>query len=353
MNVVCFNAERLKYKNVGLYHFCINLGEALLKLDKEDADISLQVYSRHKVTEFGNSTNYKMTKSYHKLFHYFKTAPDIWHETYQLSGYLPKNKKIKKILTVHDLNFLREKTASKQRKYLKQLQSNVNNADVLVCISNFVKSELQEYCNLNNRPIKVIYNGNNIKEDVLLKKPLNVEIDWSIPFIFSIGAILKKKNFHVLPYLLVGNDYNLIVAGDIVDQTYYDRIMQISGELNVKNRVHFIGSVTEEEKYFLYKNCHLFAFSSITEGFGLPVVEAMHFGCSILLSPMTSLPEIGGDVVRYFRNFDEDYLIELGASIPNFVLTEQEKKKVKERSLLFNWENAAAQYWELYKSMLS
>jgi len=58
--------------------------------------------------------------------------------------------------------------------------------------------------------------------------------------------------------------------------------------------VSLLGTISESDKIFYYKNCLAFAFPSLREGFGFPVLEAMTFGKPVFLSNKTSLPEIGG-----------------------------------------------------------
>ncbi len=113
---------------------------------------------------------------------------------------------------------------------------------------------------------------------------------------------MHKKNFHVLPALLVGNDHELIISG--VETPYKSKIMEEAEKFGVTDRVKITGTISEEDKAWYYKNCTAFVFPSIAEGFGLPVIEAMHFGKPVFLSTHTSLPEIGGDAAFYFPTFE-------------------------------------------------
>src|SRR5690606_9157768 len=62
--------------------------------------------------------------------------------------------------------------------------------------------------------------------------------------------------------------------------------------------------IDEAQKAWAYANCAGFLFPSLTEGFGLPPIEAMHFGKPVFLARRTSLPEVGGDVAEYFDDFE-------------------------------------------------
>lgn len=352
MTNVYFEAERLKYKNVGLYYFCKNLGNALVEESLNNPDISFQIYGPKHARNLFNTNNFTVLRAYHKLFRNFQPKVDIWHCTYQFSSYIPNSKYIKTILTVHDLNFLREKTQDKQRKYLKRLQQNIDKVDVVVCISNFVLEELKQNIDLKSKKAVVIYNGSNIGNNHEQGEIEIQGLDLEKPFLFFVGAILPKKNIRVLPYLLKENNFNLIIAGQIFDEKYKSSVLDVSRTLDVEDRVFFTGAISESEKVQLLQKCSFFCFPSLTEGFGLPVVEAMSFGKPLILSNATSLPEIAGETAFYFENFEPDYLIRLGAELINMKQSEEQRNKLIERSQKFSWKSAAIEYWKIYKEFI-
>ena len=102
----------------------------------------------------------------------------------------------------------------------------------------------------------------------------------------------------------------------------------------------------------MFENCKAFVFPSLSEGFGLPVVEAMHFGKPVILSKLTSLPEIGGDEATYLDNFlPEEIANKIEISINND--TSENQESLRKRASLFSWEKAAEQYLEIYNTILS
>lgn len=160
-----------------------------------------------------------------------------------------------------------KKKESKQGKCLRKMQRIVNKADYIVTISEATRKDLLEHIDIKGKPIEVIYNGRNIYTGDYVQ-PAEVP---QRPFLFTVGTVLPKKNFHVLPCLLQGNDYELIIAG--VRSDYEDRIMQEATRLGVKDRVKIIGTIPEDEKHWYLLHCKAFLFPSIAEGFGLPVIE--------------------------------------------------------------------------------
>jgi glycosyltransferase involved in cell wall biosynthesis len=349
---IIFDAERMKYPHTGLYHFCKQLGNALLQ--KTVDPYAMVFYTNNPANEdFGSKANYYQQKSLQKFWMPRFSNSDLWHSTFQLSSYFPRNNKIKVLSTIHDLNFLKEnKSVEKEKKYLKSLQNNLDKADVIVAISHYVKKDLEDYCNLRGKPLHVIYNGNNIDQNYLDQLDTS-QNSVHKPFIYSIGTINRKKNFHTLLYLLVGNDLELIISGIIAEPDYNQYILDLAAELEVGKRLRLTGPITEAEKYNYLKNCVLFAFPSIAEGFGLPVIEAMSFGKKVLLSRYTCLPEIGGPEAFFLESTDPEYLVEFGkTNLMDIIYGADRTPEIKSWAAQFSWDKAAGEYWELYKKLL-
>ena len=93
---------------------------------------------------------------------------------------------------------------------------------------------------------------------------------------------------------------------------YEARILEIAKKIGVADRLVMTGLISEEQKYRYLKECSLFVFPSIAEGFGLPVIEAMAFGKKVLLSRHTCLPEIGGDHAYYLDSDGEEFIEDFG-----------------------------------------
>jgi glycosyltransferase involved in cell wall biosynthesis len=276
---------------------------------------------------------------------------NIWHASYQNTAYLPvRNRRIKVVLTIHDLNFIYDdkKSEIKKMKHLRHLQNNINRCDAIVCISDFCKADVLNYCDTGNRPVHVIYNGTNTLTRPTLTpfsyKPLK-------RFMFSIGVVTRKKNFHTLLPLLVSNDMELIIAGKFDDPVYLNYLLDRASELGVEKNLHVVGSISETEKSWYFENCYAFASPSVAEGFCMPVTEAMSVGKPLFLSSQTALPEIGGKVAFYFSDFD-------GSNMQNIFIKGMDQYKaqnmqqaIKERGSNFCWEKAAHKYLDVYRSL--
>jgi glycosyltransferase involved in cell wall biosynthesis len=351
MKRIVFDCERMKYANTGLFTYCQQLGVQLSKqANPYHEDISFFTPASAEGI-FGEKHHYITQKSLQKFLLPSLKNFDIWHSTYQSSQYLPfLNRKIRVVLTIHDLNFLydEKKSAQKKEKYLRYIQKNIDRSAAIVTISEFGKNDVMQHCNVANVPIHVIHNGTNTLESpVLHRNSYRPEQR----FVFSIGVINRKKNFHVLLPLLQNNDMELVIAGPADDPDYLHYMKDSARRLGVDEKLRMLGPITEAEKSWYYQNCYAFAFPSLSEGFGLPVAEAMSVGKPLFLSDKTALPEIGKDVAFYFSDFDEHYMQHVFISGMESYKKHRMEDRIKKRSSEFCWQKAASQYIDLYRSL--
>lgn len=344
---ILFDCERMKYPNTGLFSFCDELGSSLMQQlsDNEKMYFYIPQKLQH---HFGENAEYIWQSPLHKIYLHCNIPIDVWHATYQSSPYSIRRKGMRKVLTIHDLNFLHEgKSHSKAKKYLLAVQRNIDSADVLVAISNFARNDVLQNMNTGNKPFHVIYNGAAIKQFPEFNTPHYLPVK---PFLFALGTVLPKKNFHVLPCLLQHQDAELVIAGNI-NENYRDRILDEAKKFNVASQVRVIGPITEQEKYWYYRNCLAFLFPSLAEGFGLPAIEAMHFGKPVFMSDKTSLPEVGGNAAYYFRDFDPVHMQETFQRGMEHFAMEQPGEKIIQHAAKFSWKKAAASYMDVYRSL--
>ena len=282
-----------------------------------------------------------------KKFPYLIPYSHIFHAIHQDSPYRPWSKKTKYILTIHDLNALSETNDQRfKNKILNRLQKKINRADVITFISQFTKSEVQKYFNLEGKKTEVIYNGISLPQKST--RPL---ITPDSKFLFSIGTVLPKKNFYVLiDFLkLLPSEYKIILAGTTF-HTYAEEMKNKILSEKLEDRFFMIGTINENEKRWYYENACAFIFPSLLEGFGLPVAEAMSMGLPLFLSDKTSLPEIGGVDAFYFKNFEAPYMRDVFLSGMSEFNAEK-KMRLINRSHLFDWKVAAESYLKLYESI--
>ena len=343
--MIIIDCEKMKYPNTGLFFFCDMLVRSLITENHGAFDLGFYVPGRYK-GRWGESFYYKKKCLLDKIAVVSPAKCQLWHTTFQLAHYVPCNGKV--LLTVHDLNFLYEKSGHKQQKYMAKLQKLVDRADRIVAISEFTKNDLIAHTDVGDKRIDVIYNGCNLYRGEICPPAIRPVGD----FIFSVATVLPKKNFHVLPCLLQGNDLELIIAGN--PSPYVDVILDEARRYGVEERVKIVGPIDESVKHWYFKYCKAFVFPSIAEGFGLPVIEAMAYGKPVFLSRHTCLPEIGGEQAYYFNtDFDRALMQEeFRQGLDDYYRHEQERAEaIKAHALQFSWAHAARQYLDIYREM--
>lgn len=352
MYKVILDCDLMRYRDSGLYHYCLNLGSYVKKaLDKEqDGHISFYVPPAEKEA-FGNGASCITEKKWHeKLFKPFLWDCDIWHAPFQSGRIVPAaHKKTKILLTIHDLNCLHEgKSRTEQKNSLQKTQKLIDRADVIVCISHHCKQDVLAHLKLNNKPIHVIHNGTHRVDE----PPVKANYTPVRPFIFTMGYVNRKKNFHTLLPLLKNTEIELVVAGKLDEVDYLHKMKEQARRLGVADRLHILGPVSEADKAWYYKNCQAFMLPSLAEGFGAPVVEAMRFGKPMFLSNLTSLPEIGADVAFYFNSFDPYHMQQVFKEGMTEYGRNGLAKRIMNRGNEFEWEVKAKEYIQVYQSML-
>ena len=352
MHKIVLDCERMKYENTGLFSYCYHLGIQLQKLrDQTLEQFHFFIPPRFEGI-FGKHRYYIKQNSLQKFYMPSLRGYDIWHSTYQNSQYVPAiNRKIKVILTIHDLNFLYDDTKPeyKKKKYLRHLQRNIDRSSSIVCVSEFSKRDVLQHCDVKNKPVTVVHNGTGT-----LEPPSLVSNSYrpGTRFLFTIGVMNRNKNFHsLLPLLQKNDDMELLIAGRPDDADYIHYIKDAARKLGVEEKVRVLGTISEPEKSWYYQNCYAFTCPSLAEGFGLPVTEAMSVGKPLFLANKTALPEIGRDVAFYFKDFSAGQMQDVFASGMEKYQNTNLKDEIKKRSSAFCWEKAAMQYLDVYRSL--
>lgn len=346
---VLIDLSSLKHLNCGLGQVAMNYALYYqAHADSLDFETHLLVPKRF-VGAFGKSVMYHNCQSpLSKLLLKF-TPIDLWHTVHQLSRFYPGLLVKRNLLTVHDLNFVYEKTAEKQKKYFRRLQRKINRADRVVCISNFAKEDLLRHMNVE-KPVDVLYNGVEYMSAAAEVKPRLPGAESG--FLFSIGQMFPKKNFHVLlDAMKLMPEYTLYLAGSR-NTEYASMIEKRINDEQIGN-VFLLGEIRHEEKIWLYNHCEAFVFPSLFEGFGLPVIEALSFGKPVVSSSCTSLKEIGGSHVFFLEGFEPE---QIAAAVREAVRAYRDNPALAESgrryALSFSYEKHMAAYVAIFNEML-
>ena len=349
MPIVALEMERLRNPYSGLGQYCLHLGRAFAA--EQNLGFACLVPEERK-GEFGNGMAYKAVKPWHKIIGP-SFGESIWHCMHQDSEYMPRSRKTPLAITIHDLNFLDrpDYSETKKSRRMAAMQKKINRAKGLVYISEYVQQWVRQHLNVPAGMLEqVIYNGGSFKLETAKVQEPKSQIQ--SPFLFSIG-IHPKKNYHVLmPLLAEFKEYRWIIAGPD-SRGYRAKIEQEAIKFGVLDRIEFCGPVGDEGKLKYYQDCVALLFPSLSEGFGLPVVEAMSLGKPVFLSNRTSLPEIGGKEAYYFKDFEAKTLVDtFSEGMKDFENDPEKPEKMKTWAAQFTWEKAAGQYIEFYQKLI-
>ncbi len=388
MPTIVLEMERLRNPYSGLGQYCLQLGHAFLpavaslpaparqglaggkawqagaKAGQANLGFACLVPAE-RMGAFGNGMTYKAVKPWHKIIGP-SFGESLWHCMHQDSEYMPRSRNTPLAITIHDLNFLDrpDYSETKKSRRMATMQQKIKRAKGLVYISEYVRQWVQEHLEVPAGTVeRVIYNGGAMETAAVLpasayqalakvgggqQSTVNGQ-----KFLFSIG-IHPKKNYHVLmPLLKEFKEYKWIIAGPD-SRRYQTKIEQEAARFGVADRIEFCGPVGEEAKLEYYQNCAALLFPSLSEGFGLPVVEAMSLGKPVFLSDRTSLPEIGGSEAYYFKDFEPQTLTKtFAAGMKDYENDPEKPTRIKAWASQFTWEKAATQYLEFYQELLT
>jgi glycosyltransferase involved in cell wall biosynthesis len=340
--------DSMKNPNSGYFSFGKGLGDALIRQNKNRFKLEYYLFSKT-IYQFDGKVHIMYLSLLHRMFFGARNKFDVVHLSDQTCRLKPNKVNAKKIMTIHDMNKVHLKFSKPHRikVYIEKLRNLIAQCDKIVAISQFVANDVLHYFPEAQEKVLVIYNG---------AEKLNVRVNQSPafipqkPFLFTIGLLSVQKGFHLLPALLEKNDFELVISG--IETPHKQKIIEEAEKYDCLNRVHITGPVTDDDKAWYYKNCSAFIFPSIAEGFGLPVIEAMHFGKPVFLSKFTSLPEVGGDAAYYFDNFEPSHMQSVFAiGMQDFIDRNRADEMIKQADK-FSWDRAATQYLDLYAGCL-
>jgi len=251
--------------------------------------------------------------------------------------------RIPRIGVVHDLSSYRvsKKYDPLRMFYLNKLQPHLGRSlDSIFAISNSTKADIVKYWKLPNSKINLNYNGLNkltdpddrILDKLKLKDYILYVSRIEHPGKNHIGLIKAYENLPI-PFK---ERYKLVFAGS--DWSGAEIVKEYARKSPVNSQIIFTGYITDAELSSIYRHASLFVFPSFSEGFGLPLLEAMSVSVPCICANNSSLGEIGGDAVLTFAPSNTQQICEL----IQFVLSSPEQssqmiQKGIDRITLFDW----------------
>lgn len=290
--------------------------------------------------------------------------PDLVHFT---NFNFPLRYKGKFVITVHDLTLLhfknvRKSIASKPIYAVKDnvmrlvLRQGINRAKAIFTPSEYVKEDIATTYKIRRNKIHVIHEA---ATEPYKRASINLkEFGITKPFLLYVGNAYPHKNLErliiafgilVTKYLL---DYQLVIAGRKDD--FHAALEEEVKKSGLEGRVIFTDFVSDSQLAGLYKATSAYVFPSLSEGFGLPALEAMSYGTPVISSNATCLPEILGDSAIYFDPKNAHNIAKVISQVmADKKLQEKMTKKGYMRVKKYNWKHTAKITIGVYEKILN
>ncbi len=264
-----------------------------------------------------------------------------------LNQRLPPARLRRAVVTFHDLFVLTGdySTPEFRARFAAQARDAASRADRLIAVSEFTKSQITSLLGVEASRIKVIHHG--IRQ--LALRPLPRE-----KVILTVGAVQKRKNLVRLveAFETVSPEWRLVLSGSFGYGAA--EILSRVEASPARHRILVTGYVTVEELAGWYSRASIFAFPSLDEGFGMPVLEAMAAGIPAVTSNRSALPEVAGDAALLVEPERTEALAEaLRALTESEELRQQLQRRGRNRAKFFTWEIAVRKTWDLYRDVVS
>ena len=262
-----------------------------------------------------------------------------------LNQRLPQRSFRKQVVTFHDLFVLTAEysTLEFRRRFAEQARHAAASADVIIAVSEFTAGQIRDLLGVPASRIQVVHHG---------VRPGPPPSNLRAKVILHVGAIQTRKNLVrlVTAFAAAPEDWRLVLAGGsgFGAETVYSAIE----ESPARERITVTGYVDKATLTRCYAEASVFAFPSLDEGFGMPVLEAMAAGVPVIASNRGALPEVCGDAAVMVDALDTRAL----AQNLNQLCSDAEfRKEMAERGTLratqFSWSRAVAQTQSVYNQL--
>jgi glycosyltransferase involved in cell wall biosynthesis len=293
----------------------------------------------------------------------YKNNIELYHG---LSNEIPfglSSKKIKTIVTIHDLIFLRHPewySFFDRKMYDLKSKHAVLNADAIIAVSEQTKHDIVEFYKTPEERIRVIYTSvNNRGKKIFSLEELNFyknKLKLPNEFVLYVGTIEARKNVLTLVKAISllqpqNKGIPLIIIGRRTK--YFELVKNYITEKKLSDLILIPEIVPDDELQAYYQSATIFAYPSLYEGFGLPVAEALYFGIPVITSRGGCLEEAGG-LDSYYADpqSPEEWAFAIEKIRADKNLQLQMKTSGLRHVSKFNEENFAKSLYSLYKEIL-
>lgn len=266
----------------------------------------------------------------------------------------------KAVTTIHDLTTTRFRNPDKnwlvfsikQQIYKWLIKRVAHKSEVIIVPSKFVKGDVAQYVKINPDKISVTYEA----ADKITEPAKPIPELRSTKYLLYVGRPLPHKDLkHLMEaYSIIRNirhDIKLVLVGK------RDKLYEQHARWAMKEHIEGLvltGFASEGRLRWLYENCAAYVFPSLSEGFGLPGLEAMAHGAPVIASNATSLPEIYGQAAEYFNPESIRDMVEaISHVLENPARAQQLKRLGTLQVKKYSWQRMAEQTLDVYRKALN
>ena len=338
----------------GLGEFASQIGQrvaAVAPAWRERYGVAIDFHLREKFSGlFGNDVGYLHVNRWHRVRHAQPEPYALWHSLHQLNKNLPplmQPDTHARLTTVHDLNYLYEgKSYSSWRRHRLALAL-MQRSDEVVAISQATANDVRQHLGWTG-PLHVIHNGARSFVEQPRRPLPGWEMDDKRVFLYHLSRMSPSKNPQaILDLARHWPEMTFVLCGPPSEEAKHLRLTTRLPNV----QIHL--GIDDSQKAWAYAHCAGFLFPSIAEGFGLPPIEAMHFGKPVFLARRSCLPEIGGNAAEYFDTFDPAAMravVERGLALDD---EPGHAKAIQAHAARFDWDRAAQAYMAIYRRLLA
>ncbi len=252
------------------------------------------------------------------------------------------------VCTFHDLFVMTGEysTSEFRKRFTSFARSAAQRSDIVIAVSAFTAGQVTDLLGVEPSRIRVIPHG-------VGPAPAMPRLDKE-KIILHVGSVQKRKNVHglVRAFESVPPPWRLALVGSLGYGA--EEILEQIERSPARDRIDLTGYLPHRELEEMYVRAGVFAFPSLDEGFGMPVLDAMARGLPVLTSNSSALPEVGGDAVVYADPLDVQSIREgLLRLVEDQDLRNQYSERGLQRASGFRWESAALKTAAVYRELLS
>lgn len=281
-----------------------------------------------------------------------------------LTGELPKGIRtagIRSVVTIHDLIFLRHPEYYNRldvKIYEWKFQTACREADRIIAISERTKQDIMELGGVSEDRIDVIYQSCSPRFQTAVTQQQQDEVRrcYGLPqrFVLSVGSIEERKNIRLAVRALrhLPEDVHLVAVGRQTD--YSQNVLKEAADDGLGQRVHFLRNVSDADLQVLYQLAEVFVYPSRYEGFGIPIIEAIHSGLPVAAATGSCLEEAGGPDCLYVSPDDAEALAaSIGKMLKGATGREQRIQRNRDYVRRFEGNDVAGQVLGVYQRLLT